>query len=147
MSSFFDKKYSESDLQHAIDVANAAEFIRDLPQGLDTMIGDRGLRLSGGQRQRIAIARAIYHRPQILILDEATSALDSESERLVQEALDRLAKEVTLIVIAHRLGTIQHADKIVVLKSGNIEAIGTHAELLDTSPTYQKLSNFQQSMS
>ena len=139
----FDKTYSETDLQHAIEVANADEFIKELPHGLDTVIGDRGLRLSGGQRQRIAIARAVYHRPQLLILDEATSALDSESEHLVQEALDRLAKEITLIVIAHRLGTVRHADKIVVLQAGRIEAIGKHDELIKRSPTYQRLCRLQ----
>jgi len=118
-------------------------FIDELPDGLETYVGDRGIRLSGGQRQRIAIARAIYGRPSILILDEATSALDSESERGVQEAINRVSKEVTTIVIAHRLSTVQHANKIVILGSGKVEAIGTHSELLDTSQTYKRLCKLQ----
>jgi len=138
-----DRAEQESELQHATWAANAQEFIEALPEGLDTMVGDRGLRLSGGQRQRIAIARAIYGRPSILILDEATSALDSESERGVQEAIDRVSKQVTTIVIAHRLSTVQHADKIVILGKGKIEAIGPHLKLLDISPTYRRLCQLQ----
>ena len=138
-----DREEEESELQHAIWSANAQEFIEALPEGLDTIVGDRGMRLSGGQRQRIAIARAIYGRPSILVLDEATSALDSESEKGVQEAIDRVSREVTTIVIAHRLSTVQHADKIVILGKGKIEAIGSHIELLDLSPTYQRLCQLQ----
>ena len=138
-----DRAEQESELQHATWAANAQEFIEALPEGLDTLVGDRGLRLSGGQRQRIAIARAIYGRPSILILDEATSALDSESERGVQEAIDRVSKQVTTIVIAHRLSTVQHADKIVILGKGKIEAIGPHLKLLDISPTYRRLCQLQ----
>ncbi len=138
-----DRKEEESELQHAIWAANAQEFVEALPEGLDTIVGDRGIRLSGGQRQRIAIARAIYGRPSILILDEATSALDSESERAVQEAIDRVSREVTTIVIAHRLSTVQHADKIVIIGKGKVEAIGSHLELLDISPTYRRLCQLQ----
>ena len=138
-----DRAEDESELQHATWAANAQEFIDALPEGMDTYVGDRGIRLSGGQRQRIAIARAIYGRPSILILDEATSALDSESERGVQEAIDRVSKEVTTIVIAHRLSTVQHADKIVILGKGKVEAIGSHSKLLDISPTYKRLCQLQ----
>ncbi len=138
-----DRAEEESELQHATWAANAQDFIEALPEGLDTMVGDRGLRLSGGQRQRIAIARAIYGRPSILILDEATSALDSESERAVQEAIDRVSRQVTTIVIAHRLSTVQHADKIVILGKGKIEAIGSHSKLLDISTTYRRLCQLQ----
>ncbi len=139
----FDKVYDENKLKHVIEVANASDFIYELPEGLDTELGDRGVRLSGGQRQRIAIARAVYHQPQLLILDEATSALDSHSEHQVQEALDRLAKEITVVAIAHRLSTVQHADKIVVMNAGRIEAVGRHEELLGMSPTYQQLCKLQ----
>jgi len=138
-----DRTEEKSELQHAIWAANTQEFIEALPEGLDTIVGDRGIRLSGGQRQRIAIARAIYGRPSILILDEATSALDSESERSVQEAIDRVSREVTTIVIAHRLSTVQHADKIVIIEKGKVEAIGTHIELLELSPTYRRMCQLQ----
>ena len=138
-----DRTEDESELQHATWAANAQEFVEALPEGLDTIVGDRGMRLSGGQRQRIAIARAIYGRPSILILDEATSALDSESERAVQEAIDRVSREVTTIVIAHRLSTVQHADKIVIIGKGGVEAVGSHLKLLDISPTYRRLCQLQ----
>jgi len=138
-----DRAEEESELQHAVWAANAQEFIEALPEGLDTIVGDRGMRLSGGQRQRIAIARAIYGRPSILILDEATSALDSESERGVQEAIDRVSREMTTIVIAHRLSTVQHADKIVIIEKGKVEAVGSHLRLLDISPTYRRLCQLQ----
>jgi subfamily B ATP-binding cassette protein MsbA len=139
----FHRREEKALLDHAIWAANAEDFIDHLPNGLDTMVGDRGVRLSGGQRQRIAIARAIYGHPDILVLDEATSSLDSESERAVQAAINRIAKEVTAIVIAHRLSTVTHADKIVVLNDGEIEAVGTHADLLEHSPTYSRLYELQ----
>jgi subfamily B ATP-binding cassette protein MsbA len=130
-------------LARAMALACADDFIRDLPQGLDTVVGDRGVRLSGGQRQRIAIARAIYDEPAILVLDEATSSLDTHSERQVQRAIDRVTRDMTAIVIAHRLSTVLHADRIVVLKDGTVEAVGRHDELMDLSPTYGQLSRWQ----
>jgi ABC-type multidrug transport system fused ATPase/permease subunit len=133
----------EADVVRAARIANAHDFIMDFPGGYDTLVGDRGVRLSGGQRQRVAIARAIVGRPFILILDEATSALDSESERLVQQAIERVTQDATSIVIAHRLSTVLHADKIVVLARGGIEAVGRHAELLGSSETYSRLYRIQ----
>lgn len=128
----------------AARIANAHDFIMETEHGYDTVIGDRGCRLSGGQRQRISIARAILKDPAILILDEATSALDTESERLVQEALDKLMKDRTTIVIAHRLSTIVNADRICVLHEGEIAETGTHDELLARNGIYKKLVDMQQ---
>lgn len=123
--------------------ANAMEFIQDMPQGLDTLIGENGVRLSGGQRQRLAIARALLKNSPILILDEATSALDNQSERLVQEALDRLMENRTTIVIAHRLSTVEHADRILVMQEGRIVEEGVHQVLLDKGGVYAKLYALQ----
>ncbi len=131
-------------VEEAARIANALDFIMETEAGYDTMIGDRGCRLSGGQRQRISIARAILKNPAILILDEATSALDTESERLVQEALENLMKDRTTIVIAHRLSTIVNADKICVLHEGEIVELGTHEELLDRNGMYKHLVDMQQ---
>lgn len=135
--------FTEEDIIHASKVANAHEFILGLQDGYETVIGDKGMKLSGGQRQRITIARAILHNPQILILDEATSSLDSESEKLVQDAFDKILKERTSIVIAHRLSTIINADKIIVMDEGKIISIGKHNELYSTSPLYQKYVDMQ----
>jgi ATP-binding cassette, subfamily B, bacterial MsbA len=134
---------AESEIERAARIANADGFIRELPEGYATMVGDRGIRLSAGQRQRVAIARAILRRPAILVLDEATSALDSESERLVQQAIDRVIRDATSVVIAHRLSTVLHADRIVVLNDKRVEAVGRHAELLERSETYARLYRLQ----
>ena len=134
---------TDDEVYAAAKAANALEFIDKLPEGMQTMVGERGNSLSGGQRQRIAIARAILKNPKILILDEATSALDTESEKLVQEALERLMKGRTAFVIAHRLSTIKNADRIVVLKQGRIEEFGTHEQLLDRDGLYSHLYSVQ----
>ncbi|MCI0450969.1 MAG: ABC transporter ATP-binding protein/permease [Candidatus Latescibacteria bacterium] len=130
-------------VERASRAANAHDFIVEFPDGYDTVVGDRGAQLSGGQRQRIAIARAILRDPAILIFDEATSALDSESERLVQEAMERLFAGRTTFVIAHRLSTIRHADKILVLERGRLTEHGTHAELMTKNGTYHRLYQLQ----
>lgn len=130
-------------VQEAAKVANAHDFIKALPEGYNTNIGDRGLKLSGGQRQRLSIARAVLKNPPILILDEATSALDSESELLVQEALTNLMQNRTSIVIAHRLSTIQNADEIVVIQDGQVVEHGTHQQLMGNDGIYQKLTKMQ----
>jgi ATP-binding cassette, subfamily B, bacterial MsbA len=134
---------SREAIEGAAIAAHALDFIRALPQGFDTPVGEQGLRLSGGQRQRIAIARAVLKNAPILILDEATSALDSESERMVQLALDTLMKGRTTVVIAHRLSTIEHADRIIVLDNGRIVEQGTHAELASSNGHYSRLSRIQ----
>lgn len=133
----------EKKMLEAANGANASEFIDNLESQYDTIIGERGVKLSGGQQQRIAIARAIYKNPSLLILDEATSALDTKSERLVQNALDNLMKNRTVLVIAHRLSTIKNADKIIVIDKGEIIETGTHDELYDTGGMYDRLYKIQ----
>jgi subfamily B ATP-binding cassette protein MsbA len=130
-------------IEAAAEAANAAGFIATLPQGFDTVLGERGTRLSGGQRQRIAIARALLRDPPILILDEATSALDTESERLVQQAIERLMQDRTVLVIAHRLATVRDADEIVVLEDGRVVQRGSHEELLRAAGLYRRLYDLQ----
>ena len=131
------------EIEEAAGKAHAHEFITEFPEGYDTVVGPRGVKLSGGQRQRIAIARAILADRRILLLDEATSALDSESERLVQEALDELMKGRTSLIIAHRLGTVKHADRIYVLQDGKVVESGTHSQLIASEGTYKLLAETQ----
>jgi ABC-type multidrug transport system fused ATPase/permease subunit len=135
---------SEEEIIEAAVQANAWDFINSFPDKMETIVGERGVQLSGGQRQRIAIARAVLKNPRILILDEATSSLDSESERLVQEALEKLMEGRTSLVIAHRLSTVRKADKIIVLSDGKIVEQGTHTELLSSgSGLYKTLTELQ----
>ena len=134
---------TDAEIEAAARAAEADEFLRALPEGYDTFLGERGMRLSGGQRQRIAIARAILKNPPILLLDEATSSLDASSELLVQQALEKLMRERTTIIIAHRLATVQKADRIVVINHGRIVASGSHTQLLTASPLYARLAELQ----
>ena len=137
------KDATDEEIIEALKVANAWEFVKDLPNGIDTNIGDSGGKLSGGQKQRLSIARAVLKNPPIMILDEATSALDTESERLVQVALENMMKNRTSIVIAHRLSTIQNADEIIVMQKGEIAEQGKHNELIALNGVYKKLVDMQ----
>ena len=132
-------KASDEELWAALQSANASQFVQDLPQGLDTVTGERGSRLSGGEKQRISIARALLKNPPVLLLDEATSAVDNETERLIQASLDNLRKNRTCLVIAHRLSTIVAADIICVMRAGKIIEQGTHEELLKLNGNYAEL--------
>jgi len=134
---------SDTEVEQAARDANAWEFIRELPDGLHAKVGERGVKLSGGQRQRIAIARAILKNPGILLLDEATSSLDSGSEAQVQDALERLMQSRTTFIIAHRVSTVQHADRIVVLDKGRIVQQGTHRQLISAGGLYKQLYELQ----
>jgi ATP-binding cassette, subfamily B, bacterial len=134
---------SLNDVEQAARIAHADEFIQNLPQGYDTRLGDAGLGLSGGQKQRLAIARALLANAPILLLDEATSALDAESENLIQQAMPSLTAGRTTLVIAHRLATVRHADRIAVLDQGRLLAVGSHDELMQTSALYQRLAKLQ----
>ncbi len=138
-----EEKVTPEQVQNAARIANAHEFIEQMEQGYQSIIGDRGQKLSGGQRQRLSIARAVLKNPPIMILDEATSALDTESERLVQQALENLMKNRTSLIIAHRLSTIQHADEIVVVDKGEIKERGVHQELLQQNGIYRRLHDMQ----
>jgi ABC-type multidrug transport system fused ATPase/permease subunit len=135
---------SVAEIEQAARQANAHEFIQGFPEGYATLVGDRGIKLSGGQRQRVAIARAILKNPAILILDEATSSLDSESERLIQEALETLMRGRTSFVIAHRLATVRHVDRIIVIAGGRVVEAGTHEELQAIADgVYRRLAALQ----
>jgi subfamily B ATP-binding cassette protein MsbA len=138
-----DENASEKEVIDALKIANAWEFVEDLPKGIETNIGDSGNKLSGGQKQRLSIARAVLKNPPIMILDEATSALDTESERLVQIALENMMKNRTSIVIAHRLSTIQKADTIVVMQKGKIVEQGKHKDLISKKGIYSNLVKMQ----
>jgi subfamily B ATP-binding cassette protein MsbA len=137
------RKHSAEDIQRVAEISHIVEFTEEMPNGLDTRVGDRGVLLSGGQRQRIAIGRALLKNAPILILDEATSALDTKSERHIQEGLTELMKNRTTFVIAHRLSTVEKADQIIVLDSGRIVESGTHAELLQADGQYAVLYRMQ----
>ncbi|HDF7316957.1 SAV1866 family putative multidrug efflux ABC transporter, partial [Staphylococcus aureus] len=134
---------TDEEVVEAAKMANAHDFIMNLPQGYDTEVGERGVKLSGGQKQRLSIARIFLNNPPILILDEATSALDLESESIIQEALDVLSKDRTTLIVAHRLSTITHADKIVVIENGHIVETGTHRELIAKQGAYEHLYSIQ----
>ncbi|MCA9930071.1 MAG: ATP-binding cassette domain-containing protein, partial [Anaerolineales bacterium] len=127
------------EIEAAAQAAQAHDFIMGMPDGYQTLVGERGMTLSGGQKQRIAIARALLTDPRILILDDATASVDTETERLIQLALDRLMQNRTTFVIAHRLSTVRRADLILLLEKGHIVARGTHADLLQTSPLYAQI--------
>ena len=135
--------YTLEQIEWAAKLANASEFIQQMPKGYETIIGERGTRLSGGQRQRLSIARAILKNPPILIFDEATSSLDSEAEHLIQEAIENLMKDRTVLIIAHRLSSVINADKIILLDEGKILDIGTHTELIQRSDRYRHLYELQ----
>lgn len=134
---------TDDEIVEAAKMANAHDFIMNLPEGYDTEVGERGVKLSGGQKQRLSIARIFLNNPPILILDEATSALDLESEAIIQEALDVLSKDRTTLIVAHRLSTITHADKIVVMENGQIVETGTHQELIQKQGAYEHLYSIQ----
>jgi len=139
-----DSGYPDEEIVKAAKTANAHNFILEFPHGYDTIVGERGMKLSGGQKQRIAIARAIIKKPEVLILDEATSALDEISQALVQEAIDDISKERTVIVVAHRLSTIINADKIVVVEDGQAVEEGSHRELMERKGAYWNLYKSQE---
>jgi ABC-type multidrug transport system fused ATPase/permease subunit len=134
---------TDEEIKYVCRIAHVDEFVDNMPEGYNTLVGDRGVRLSGGQVQRIALARALLRKPELLILDEATSSLDSASESLIQDALDVIAKEYTIVIVAHRLSTIQNADKIYVLEEGKICESGNHDELMQLNGQYKRYYDVQ----
>jgi ABC-type multidrug transport system fused ATPase/permease subunit len=134
---------TENDVEEACRLANAHNFITEMPEGYDTVVGDMGVRLSGGQRQRIALARALLRKPELIILDEATSSLDSQSEHLIQQAIEKITYQTTIVIIAHRLSTIARADWIYVLKNGCLVEQGICQELLDLKGTFSNMARIQ----
>src|SRR5690606_5155 len=138
-----DENPSMEKVKNAAQIANAEEFIEKLPEKYEEFIGEGGGKLSGGQKQRLSIARAVYKNPPIMVLDEATSALDTQSEKLVQDALEKMMSNRTSVIIAHRLSTIVNADRIIVLEDGKIKESGTHTELLNRNGIYSKLIQLQ----
>jgi ABC-type multidrug transport system fused ATPase/permease subunit len=142
-----EQSITDEEVYEACRKANAHDFIQEWPNGYDTLVGERGVKLSGGQKQRIAIARALLINPRILLLDEATSALDAESEHLVQEAIDKAVQGRTVLIVAHRLSTIQRAHQIVVMDNHQIVDVGTHSELMQRCTKYQDLIRRQQDIS
>jgi ABC-type multidrug transport system fused ATPase/permease subunit len=141
---FGNEATTDAEVEAAARLANAHDFILATEQGYATVVGDAGVKLSGGQRQRIAIARAILRKPQIFIFDEATSSLDQVSERMVQDAINKISRHTTVLIIAHRLSTVQNADKIIVLEKGLVVEDGTHKELLERGKTYYQLFSASQ---
>lgn len=139
-------QYSDEQLWHVLEMAYAKEFVEAMPDGLDTQVGERGVKVSGGQRQRLAIARAFLRDPKILMLDEATASLDSESEMMVQKALEKLMHNRTTLVIAHRLSTIVDADQIYFIEKGHVSGHGTHKQLVAELPLYREYVENQMSM-
>ena len=137
------ERYTEEQLQTAIKIANLEEMITELPQGLDTLVGEHGDKLSGGQRQRIAIARAVIRNSSVIFFDEATFALDTVSEKLIQDSIDQLAKNHTIFIVAHRLSTIRNADKIAVIKDGKCVEFGTWDELMEKKGEFYKFKSLQ----
>ena len=134
---------TEEEIKEACIQANAHEFIKEFPEGYNTLVGDRGVRLSGGQIQRVALARAILRKPDLLILDEATSSLDTHSERLIQQAVDNIARQTTVVVIAHRLSTIVNADSIYVFKDGQVIEKGGYSELVSMNGYFNDMTKLQ----
>ena len=135
-----DKDIDEKKIQDAVSQSQLRDLMHQLPEGLDTMVGEKGVQLSGGQRQRIAIARAIYRDPKILVLDEATSALDGLTEQKIMQSIHNIASDITVIIIAHRLNTIKECDMIYLIDKGKIVADGTYSELLESNEQFQNLS-------
>ena len=135
----YEKDIDNARIKAAIKTAMLTDFVESLPNGLDTIVGERGVRLSGGQRQRLGIARALYPNPSVLVMDEATSALDNKTESMIMDAIANLKKDRTLIMVAHRLSTVKDCDRLYYLREGEIEKSGTYAELIEGSPSFREM--------